>query len=114
MQKFRFANDIPWLHPFLSLIEDMKLPFSPNYDCVLEGFLDYHGAWSPRGGYHRISNMLDDSLPANRRNIRILKVHGSESFRLAQFIDKPEFVSVGVEINPGRSPALAQIDPRRN
>lgn len=104
MQRFRFKEDTPWLHPFLSLVEDNDVIVSLNYDCALEGFLDYHGAWSPRGGYHRINNMLDDSLPENGRNIRILKVHGSESFRLAHFIDKPEFVSVGVEINASLFP----------
>jgi len=104
MQRFRFAVDTPWLHPFLSLVEDNDVIVSLNYDCALEGFLDYHGAWSPKGGYVRIYNALDDSLPENSRNIRILKVHGSESFRLAHFIDKPEFVSVAVEINPDLFP----------
>lgn len=109
VKQFRFKQDIRWLHPFVKLLRKNDIIASVNYDCFLEGFLDFHEVWSPRGGYHIIRNPLDDSLPRNVQNIRILKLHGSESFRLTPFLDKPESVSVGVEINPGLFPRSGQF-----
>ncbi len=108
IHQFRFTTDVPWLHPFIALLADNDVIVSLNYDCFLEGFLDFHGAWSPKGGYHRIRNPLDDSLPDNSRNIRILKLHGSESFRAAPFFDKPDSVCVSVEISPDLFPRSAK------
>ena len=51
--RFRFKQDIEWLQPLTRII-------SLNYDCFLEGFLDFHEAWSPKGGYHVIENPLCD------------------------------------------------------
>jgi hypothetical protein len=97
---FRFKEDVPWLHPFLQTVSENDVIISLNYDCFLEGFLDFHGAWSPKDGYGVIENaMLDDSLPDNQRNIRILKIHGSESFRLVPFHDKPGSMTLGAIIN---------------
>jgi hypothetical protein len=102
VKRFRFQKDVEWLHPFLQIISDKDVIISLNYDCFLEGFLDVHGAWSPKGGYGVIQNAmdgLDDSLLDNPRGIRILKIHGSESFRLVRFENEPESMSVGAEIN---------------
>lgn len=104
VKQFRFKQDVEWLRPFVRLLRKNDVIASVNYDCFLEGFLDFHEAWSPRGGYHIIRNPLDDSLPRNVYNIRILKLHGSESFRLTPFFDKPESHNIGVEINPGLFP----------
>jgi hypothetical protein len=99
VKRFRFAEDAVWFRSFLTVIQDNDVIVSLNYDCALEGLLDFHKAWSPRDGYHRISNPLDEELPENARNIRILKIHGSENFRIFPFADRPDFVTIGVEIN---------------
>jgi len=103
--RFRFKQDVPWLHPLIRIISDNDVIISLNYDCFLEGFLDFHQAWSPKGGYHLIENPLcDGSLPDNQRNIRILKVHGSESFRRSAFLNKPESLTIGLSINEALFP----------
>jgi SIR2-like domain len=103
VNRFRFKKDVEWLHPFLDqTLEKKDVIISLNYDCFLEGFLDSHEAWSPNGGYGDIGNAsdgLDDSPLDNPRNIRILKIHGSESFRLVRFLNEPESMSVGAIIN---------------
>jgi hypothetical protein len=91
---------VEWLRPLTRTISDNDVIISLNYDCFLEGFLDFHEAWSPKGGYHIIkSTIWDDSLPDNQRNIRILEIHGSESFRQSAFLDKPESLTIGLRIN---------------
>lgn len=102
--RFRFNEDVPWLKPFLEILLDNDIVVSLNYDCFLEGYLDFHGAWSPRDGYHVIKNMLDDHLPKNDRNIRILKIHGSENFRLSSYADKPQSKTLSFEIDPDLFP----------
>jgi SIR2-like domain len=105
VSRFRFKEDVAWLHPFLQTVSENDVIISLNYDCFLEGFLDFHGAWSPKDGYGVIPNaMLDDSLPDNQRNIRVLKIHGSESFRLVPFYDKPESMTLGAIINEALFP----------
>jgi hypothetical protein len=104
---FRFKEDEEWLHPFLQTISDNDVIISLNYDCFLEGFLDFHGAWNPNGGYGDIQNAgvgLDDSPLDNPRGIQILKIHGSESFRLVPFHNKPESLTVGAVINEALFP----------
>jgi hypothetical protein len=105
VSRFRFKQDVKWLHPFTQIISDNDVIISLNYDCFLEGFLDFHEAWSPKGGYHIVeSTPWDDSLPDNQRNIRILKIHGSESFRRSAFLDKPESLTIGLRINEALFP----------
>ncbi|MGI9113730.1 MAG: hypothetical protein ACR2FX_01620 [Chthoniobacterales bacterium] len=103
--RFRFKQDVPWLHPLTRIISDNDVILSLNYDCFLEGFLDFHKAWSPKGGYHIIENPLcDGSVPDNQRNVRILKIHGSESFRRSAFLNKPGSVTIGLRINEALFP----------
>jgi hypothetical protein len=105
VSRFRFKQDVKWLHPLRRIISDNDILISLNYDCFLEGFLDFHEAWSPKGGYHIVENALSDgSLPDNQRNVRILKIHGSESFRRSAFLDKPESLTVGLRINAALFP----------
>jgi hypothetical protein len=105
VSRFRFAHDVEWLRPLTHILADNDVIVSLNYDCFLEGFLDFHGVWSPNGGYHIIENELSNgSLPDNERNIQILKIHGSESFRRSAFLDKPEWLTIGLRINSGLFP----------
>lgn len=63
---------------------------SLNYDCVLEGALDCRGKWSPNGGY---GSSLDNTWMCNDRPsksaVTVLKIHGSASFIIAPYADKP-------------------------
>jgi hypothetical protein len=104
VEQFRFQGDVPWLEPLLQTLSNNDVILSLNYDCLIEGFLDFHHMWSPRGGYDLIRHPMDDSLPLNDRNIRILKVHGSENFRLSPVYDKREWAVVGLEINSSLFP----------
>jgi SIR2-like domain len=107
VKRFRFEKDVEWLRPFLQTIADNDVIISLNYDCFLEGFLDVHEAWTPNGGYGDIepaSKGLDDSPLDNPRGIRILKIHGSESFRLVPFHDRPESMTLGVVVNEALFP----------
>ena len=104
VNRYRFQNDVAWLRPILKVISENDVIVSLNYDCFLEGFLDFHEVWSPKGGYHIVDNMLAGNLPDNGRNIRFLKIHGSESFRISSFFDKPESTVLSYEINSGLFP----------
>jgi hypothetical protein len=107
VSRFRFKQDVEWLHPLTRIVSKNDVIISLNYDCFLEGFLDFHGVWSPKGGYHdRVisTDPWDDSLPDNPRNIRILKIHGSESFRRSSFLGKPELMTIHLSINSALFP----------
>ena len=109
VSRFRFKQDVKWLHPLIQIISDNDVIISLNYDCFLEGLLDFHEAWSPKGGYGAISiTPWENSLVDNTRNIRILKIHGSESFRLMPYFDRPNWLTVGLAINEGLFPRCAK------
>ena len=104
MREFRFDSDLPWLAPLREILSRNDVIISLNYDCFLEGFLDFHRMWSPKGGYDLIRHPMDDDLPENDLNIRILKIHGSENFTLAPVYDRPEWAVVGFEIDSSLYP----------
>jgi hypothetical protein len=83
--RFRFAHcnleQNPWLEKFaLEVLRENDAIVTTNYDCILEGLLDFYEVWSPNGGYVNVENPLLDS-PDNSKNILIYKIHGSENFR---------------------------------
>lgn len=85
-QQFRFGNnkdklkETEWLELLAKeVFADNDILINLNYDCSLEGLLDYHKVWSPNGGYAGIRNPPWD-VPSNPKNIRIFKLHGSEHF----------------------------------
>ena len=81
--RFRFnpASFPSWIEPFaLTVLKQNDAILYLNYDCYLEGALDYFRVWSPNGGYPIINPLLDD-IPPNPKNIMVYKVHGSEHFR---------------------------------
>jgi len=81
--RFRFKKEIiannTWLKDFANLFQPNDSIISLNYDCLLEGVLDYYEVWSPNGGYVNVENPLLGS-PTNANNILIYKIHGSENF----------------------------------
>ncbi len=87
--QFRFGNhwdeliENKWLEPLAKeAFADNDVIINLNYDCLLEGLLDYHEVWSPKGGYAVLDRnpLLDSEFPHNEKNIRIFKIHGSEHF----------------------------------
>ncbi len=70
-----------------------------NYDCVFEGALDCCEKWSPNGGYGSIENGLVSDNAVPRSPVTVLKIHGSTSFRVSGYLDKPDSLLVGFAIN---------------
>ncbi|GAG31091.1 unnamed protein product, partial [marine sediment metagenome] len=50
--RFRFKEEVVansiWLKDFVNLFQPNDAIISLNYDCLLEGVLDYYEAWSPK------------------------------------------------------------------
>ena len=91
---YRATNELfdrsPWLMNFMeSAIVDGDVAVSLNFDCVFEGALDCIGKWSPRGGYGFLENPLIDDRSYAVSPITVLKIHGSTTFRIAAYADKP-------------------------
>jgi hypothetical protein len=85
-----------WLTRFIDgTFSQGDVAISLNYDCVLEGALDCCGKWSPNGGY---GSSLDNTWMRNDRPskspVTVLKIHGSASFIIAPYADKPEAKAV--------------------
>ena len=85
-EQFRFKEKIItnslWLKDFVNLFQPDDAIISLNYDCLLEGVLDYYEVWSPKGGYAVLDRnpLLGSEFPQNKKGIRIFKIHGSEHF----------------------------------
>ncbi len=78
-----------WLERFSKeLLKKNDSIVSLNYDCILEGVLDYFGVWTPRDGYARIDAFPTDSILPNPKQVIIHKIHGSENFRESGVIGK--------------------------
>ena len=103
-QKYRFAVDIlnaqTWLEEFAcNVFQEDDVILNLNYECFLEGLLDYFDIWNPNKGYGVISNILVGEENINAKNIQILKIHGSENFTLQNYFDKPESAALSFEFN---------------
>lgn len=92
-------------HWLTQLINGTFLPgdvaISLNYDCVLEGALDWLGKWSPNQGY---GSSFDNPLVSNdefpESPVTVLKIHGSANFLIAPCIDKPTVNAVNFVFDP--------------
>jgi hypothetical protein len=82
---------------FNDIIQPNDIIVSLNYDCLLEGVLDFYDVWKPNNGYAYITNPLDNSI--NPNNIQIYKIHGSENFRISSSLPNNERKFIGYEIN---------------
>lgn len=91
----------PWLEMFSKeILKENDSIVSLNYDCILEGVLDYLGVWTPNGGYARIDAFPTDSIQLNPKHMIIHKIHGSENFKEAGVIGKNRNqTSIGFYIN---------------
>jgi hypothetical protein len=103
-QQFRFQegiiHDKSWLETLASkLFRNSDSIITLNYDCFLEGLLDYFEVWSPNGGYASVRNILADSLPQNPKSIRVYKIHGSENFIESGMLPNKVQTAISFEIN---------------
>lgn len=119
-QQFRFKPDIlkdkNWLEEFAcNIFQENDVILNLNYECFLEGLLDYFEIWNPNKGYGAIENMLVGQENINQKNIQILKIHGSEYFTMQNYFDKPKSVALSYEFNKHifpRSGANSFLGPR--
>ncbi|MHC4575559.1 MAG: SIR2 family protein [Planctomycetota bacterium] len=107
-RQFRFREEIVaksvWLEDFVNLFQAGDAIISLNYDCFIEGALDYYGVWSPNGGYGSVENFLADKLPPNPKCIVIYKVHGSENFIISSGLPDENKKDISFEIHQGLFP----------
>jgi hypothetical protein len=94
-QKFRFQNEVlsnnSWLNNFATKVfHKNDTIVNLNYDCFLEGLLDYFEVWSPQKGYGWVDNILVDRSISNPKDIKMLKIHGSENFTSILYEDNPD------------------------
>ncbi len=99
--QFRVSNNLLTSKPWLTqLIDEAFTPgdvaISLNYDCVLEGVLDLREKWSPNGGYGSPIDLPSGSCSFRKSPVKVLKIHGSSSFQIAAYCDKPNARHVGL------------------
>jgi len=132
-RQFRFGKhearlrDTSWLQQLAkSVFTEYDAIVSLNYDCLLDGALDYYKVWSPSKGYGAADVKVEvpgtdfEKLP-NPKNILIYKIHGSENFQTTTLkspnIDTRKIgVVVNGEIYPesARNSQLGVADPKQS
>jgi len=95
--RFRFVQNRldknPWLKKFaLEVLCENDAIVTTNYDCFLEGLLDFCEVWSPKEGY---VSVYDPRVQGhshkgreNPKGIKFYKIHGSEHFRECKVFNK--------------------------
>ncbi|MCP4544933.1 MAG: hypothetical protein GY835_00550 [bacterium] len=102
------ATRSPWIEEFCTnVISEGDVIISLNYDCAIEGLLDWFGKWTPNGGYTAIleNPLVDDLLPSP---VTILKIHGSANFVSVPDRKNPDSRFVGFQINSSFFPQSGQ------
>lgn len=101
--QFRFKKEVlegnNWLESFVKLFNENDAIITLNYDCLLEGLLDYHEVWSPNKGYIEVHNFFEGDLPDNPKNILIAKIHGSEHFVISSGVPNQNKRDIAFLIN---------------
>jgi hypothetical protein len=105
----KLIEQLPRLCEFMrSTINDGDVIVSLNYDCVFEGALDCVGRWSPNGGYGIFKNPLIDNHKFKKSAVTVLKIHGSTSFKIAPYVNKPSNKAVSFVFNADYFPCSAK------
>ena len=108
--QFRFEKEVlkrkGWLEQFVKLFNENDAIITLNYDCFLDGLLDYYEVWSPSKGYGAVEVDVPDAsfsnLP-NPKNILIYKIHGSENFHTSAVqSDHVNPRHIGLAVEEGR------------
>jgi hypothetical protein len=84
-RRFRFheqlLQDSPWLDSFVrNTFSNGDVVVSLNYDCLLEGLLDWYELWSPNEGYGKTKAVITVPSEWQPSPVLVLKIHGSENF----------------------------------
>jgi hypothetical protein len=89
-----------------NILQENDIIITLNYDCLLEGVLDFFEVWSPNYGYagEGINNPLASGIVKNPKNIIIYKIHGSENFILSSIMPNKKKKSIGHTIHSGLYP----------
>jgi hypothetical protein len=97
-EQFRFKEERlqtnKWLEALaIQLFKDNDAIITTNYDCFLEGILDYYKVWHPEEGYvnvydPRIPTNIPEKILKNPKGIKFYKIHGSENFRECKEFDR--------------------------
>ncbi len=107
---YSLLNQTKWV---TGLVEDVfafgDVAVNLNYDCLLEGFLDCLGKWSPTGGYgFPFDNVLANSDKHQESPVRVLKIHGSANFIIAPYLNKQTSSSVNFDFDERYFPRSAK------
>ncbi len=125
-RQYRFSKHAiyknEWLIDFCNLVlKEYSIIVSLNYECFLEGLLDYLGLWDPISDYECVCfHPSAESLPANNKHIKLYKVHGSENFYISSNYPNKSMKSIGTIFNEEIFPRSARysnygpgsIDPK--
>lgn len=111
-RSFRFnpseLSASPWLCTFATeIVKQDDAVVTLNYDCFLEGLLDWCGVWAPGGGYACVDNPLIDAVAQNSKGITLYKIHGSEHFRISPVFPDKGQDDIAFEFNAGVFPKSA-------
>ncbi len=103
-RRFRFKPALlesnPWICEFAkNVLRPNDLIITLNYDCFLDGALDYFDVWRPRDGYCRILHPLFGIEDSSPKGIKIAKIHGSEHFGESYIHGDQGHTSLGFEVN---------------
>jgi len=109
--KFRFKEELlktsKWLETLAKqLFKSNDAIVTTNYECFLEGLLDYYRVWHPMKGYANIHHPGEcansPKARGNPKRIIFYKIHGSEHFRECTTFNKKgptEKTIIGIIIN---------------
>jgi hypothetical protein len=95
-----------WLRRFAKeVLQPNDAIVSLNYECLLEGALDYNEAWSPNGGYPRYVSIPEGfGIPQVDGCAVIYKIHGSVNFHEDELVQSEPHPTSGrvikCEVNP--------------
>ncbi|MBN2314521.1 MAG: hypothetical protein JXM79_11370 [Sedimentisphaerales bacterium] len=110
-QKFRFKEELlktnKWLETLAKqLFKSNDAIVTTNYECFLEGLLDYYKVWHPMKGYANIyhpgERANSPKVRENPKGIIFYKIHGSEHFRECTTFNErgpTEKTIIGIVIN---------------
>ena len=113
-KQFRFKKEIlnknKWLNCFSqNILQRDDVIVNLNYECFLEGMLDYLHLWEPINGYIGVHFHPDAKAEALKdKQVKIIKVHGSENFVISSCYPDENMKSIGCVFDEEIFPNSAQ------
>jgi len=121
-ERFKEAKDLQkdenrWLESLAKeLFKENDAIITLNYDCSLEGLLDYYEVWSPGRGYAVVETTgIETSVQAmpNPKNILIYKIHGSENLVISPSLPNRNKTGIAFLINESIYPKSGKCSKLR-